>query len=168
MFQPLLQQGNPEQSAQGHVKWLMKISKEETPQPLWATCASAPLAAQHRSASWCSKGTSCVPTCAHCLLSWHWAALAKAWLHPVFILSSGIYGHGWDPPEPPLSQAEQSQISQPFLTGGVLLHHLVALPWTLSSASMALGLTTGHTTPRANLTPRVEITNLDLLTVKMN
>ena len=47
---------------------LLEISKEETPQPLWATRASAPSSAQHRSASWCSEGTFCALVCAHCLL----------------------------------------------------------------------------------------------------
>jgi len=61
-------------------RWLLEISKKETPQPLWETCASAPLPAQHRSASWCSEGT---PVCAHCLLSWHWAPLTTAWPPPL-------------------------------------------------------------------------------------
>lgn len=37
--------------------------------------------AQYRSVSWCSEGTSCVPVCASCLLSWHGVLLKKkAWL----------------------------------------------------------------------------------------
>lgn len=40
---------------------------------LWAACASAPSPAQHRSDSWCSEGTSCIPLHAYCLLPWHWS-----------------------------------------------------------------------------------------------
>lgn len=38
LVHPLLQQGHPEQGAQK----LLKFSKGETPQPLWATSASHP------------------------------------------------------------------------------------------------------------------------------
>ena len=51
-------------------RWLLKVSKEGTPQPLGSLCHCS-VTAQHRSAAWCSEGTSCVPLCAHCLLSWH-------------------------------------------------------------------------------------------------
>jgi len=26
---------------------------------------------------------NCAPVCAHCLWSWHWAPLKRAWLHPL-------------------------------------------------------------------------------------
>lgn len=35
-------------------RWLLKISKEGTPQPLWATCASVQSPARYRRAFWCS------------------------------------------------------------------------------------------------------------------
>lgn len=35
-------------------RWLLKISKEGTPQPLWATCASVQSPARCRRAFWCS------------------------------------------------------------------------------------------------------------------
>jgi len=47
--QPLLQQVHPEHSAQV----LLQISKEETPQPLWAAHASALPSAKHGSAAMC-------------------------------------------------------------------------------------------------------------------
>ena len=50
-------------------------------QPLQAVFDSAPSLAQHRSASCYSEGNSCAPICAHCLLSWYWALLIRAWLH---------------------------------------------------------------------------------------
>lgn len=61
-------------------KLLLKIFKEENPQSLRGTCASAMAPTQHRSAS-CSEGASCVSVCAHCLFSWCWAPLKRAWLH---------------------------------------------------------------------------------------
>lgn len=48
---------------------LLKISKEEIPQPLSATCASAPAPPQQENVSPCSEGTSYVTIYAHCLLS---------------------------------------------------------------------------------------------------
>ena len=43
--------------------------------------------------SWYSGATSCVPVCAHCLPSWHWAPLTEAWFSPFCTLPSCIYGH---------------------------------------------------------------------------
>jgi len=68
----------------------------ETP-PLWAICTSAWLSAQ-KSTAWCSVGTSCAPTCAHCLLSHPWAPLKRARLCPPCTLLSGICTHWWDLP----------------------------------------------------------------------
>lgn len=59
--------------SQATSRWLLKVSKGKTPQPLWATCASARSLAQHRRASKCLAGISCAPVRDHCLLSWHWA-----------------------------------------------------------------------------------------------
>lgn len=50
-------------------KCILKICKEESPEPLWAICASSQSPTQRRSASWCSEGPSSVPICAHGLLS---------------------------------------------------------------------------------------------------
>lgn len=36
-------------------RWLLKISKRDTPHPPWASCGSAWLPSQERSVSWCSK-----------------------------------------------------------------------------------------------------------------
>ena len=70
-------------------------------QPLWATCASAQPPTEHRIIKSFSLekilmivksshhpdtgklvlgGTSSTPFCAHCLSSWHWALLKRAWL----------------------------------------------------------------------------------------
>jgi len=69
------------------------------------TCVSVQPSMQYRSASWCSAETSCVPVCAHCLLSWHWAQLKRVWLHPLRTFPASIYSHRWDPAKPPLLQA---------------------------------------------------------------
>lgn len=63
---------------------------EETPQPLWATCASTPSPTQWRSASRCSEGASRVPVCAHWLLSWHWAPLNIAWLEGTICVDTSM------------------------------------------------------------------------------
>jgi len=65
----LLKQGHPELAAQDHEGW----SLHNLP-------ASARLPAQWRSVSWHSGGASCIPVYAHCLWSWHWALLRRAWL----------------------------------------------------------------------------------------
>lgn len=80
-----------------------------SPQPLWATSASAPSPSQQKSVSWCSGGTSCV--CAHCLWFCPWAPLKSVWLCPfmhlpfiyiVYICTSPLYTLMW-PPELSLS-----------------------------------------------------------------
>lgn len=55
-------------------RWLLKVSKEGTPQPLVSLCQCSVTAA------WCSEGTFCVPIFTHCLLPCHRAPLRKAWL----------------------------------------------------------------------------------------
>ena len=78
LLQPLLK-NNQSRVPRPVSRWrLLKNIKDEAPQRPWAACASAPSPAQHRSASCCSDGTSCVPVCAHCLSSWHWASLKKS------------------------------------------------------------------------------------------
>ena len=49
--------------------------EKETPQPLWAACSSALSPLKYRNFFSCFDGTSCVPVCACCLLSCHWAPL---------------------------------------------------------------------------------------------
>jgi len=73
LIQPLLKQGHPEQCAQVYVQADFEDLQGRDPTALWAACARLQSHTQHRSAAWCSGGTSCVPVCAHCLLSWHWA-----------------------------------------------------------------------------------------------
>lgn len=55
-----------------------------------------------------------VPVCTHCLLSCHLSitgkSLALSSLHP-----SDVYTHWQDPPDPPILQAEQYQLSQSLL-----------------------------------------------------
>lgn len=60
-------------------KWLL-ISKEKTPQPLWAVCAHPSSPIQHRIASMYLDGTSCVPVCACYLLCQRSTPLERAWL----------------------------------------------------------------------------------------
>ena len=57
------------------------------------------------------RGSILCSSFAHCLLSWHWALLKRAWLCPLCTFPSGIYIHCGDLPVPPLFQAEQSQLS---------------------------------------------------------
>lgn len=79
------------------------ISEEETLQPLGSLCQCLVIYTAHK-CSWCSDGISCVPVCAQCLCSWHWAPLKKAWLHLRCTLSSEIYRHQQDPSVPPLQK----------------------------------------------------------------
>lgn len=44
----------------------------------------------------CLERTSSVSLCAHCLLSWQWAAVNKAWFHLLHTFSSRIYIHLYD------------------------------------------------------------------------
>ena len=55
---------------------------QETPQPPWAACSSAPSPSEGRNSSSCSDGTSCASVCAHCPLSCHQAPLKRVWPHP--------------------------------------------------------------------------------------
>uniref|UniRef100_A0A8C0A0C6 Uncharacterized protein n=1 Tax=Anas zonorhyncha TaxID=75864 RepID=A0A8C0A0C6_9AVES len=66
-----------------------------------------------------------------CLLSCHWAPLKTTWLHLLFTSPSVVSDVARSPPEPPLLQAEKSQLSQALLTGEVLqaLDHLAFLPY---------------------------------------
>lgn len=52
-----------------------------------------------------------------CLFSCHWVLMETASLWPLCLLSSGIYTHWWDPPQPSFLQTKQSQLSQPFCVG---------------------------------------------------
>ena len=101
----------PRRNAQSRLLWtmsrqLLKISKGETPQHLWAVCTSALSPTQHESVSWFSEGTFCVPICAHYLLSWHWAPLKSSILFSSSLqILKGIYKIY---SKPHLLQAEQS------------------------------------------------------------
>lgn len=72
----------------------LKISKEEPPEPPWASCARAPEPAQHRNAAWCSEGPSCAPVCAQYL--WpckghHWQKLISTFF---FNPKAAAFWHG--------------------------------------------------------------------------
>lgn len=61
--------------------WVKKGQRDSI--TFWPPCARTSSHVQHRSTSWCLDGTSCLPVCAHCPLSWHWAPLKrarKAWI----------------------------------------------------------------------------------------
>lgn len=57
-------------------RWLLKISKDDTPLPL-GLCASVPWPAQHRSATWWSGGACCGPMCSYPLTGCHWTELGS-------------------------------------------------------------------------------------------
>ena len=88
---------------------------------LLAICASAQPPIQYRLASWWSDRISGVPVCTHYLLS----VTRHYWKEPHSIFFTPflwIFVHIDDiPPELSLSWAEQSQLSQPFFTGEMLL-----------------------------------------------
>lgn len=70
----------------------LEISRKETPQPCWTTCASALTPAWNSSCFLESEGTSYVPVCAYCL----WTSLRRAWLDLFCSLLSDIhYIHWW-------------------------------------------------------------------------
>lgn len=96
---PLLQQF-PAVGCTGEHPGGFWTSPEETPQPLWAACPSAPSAAQHRSAAFrgASEATSYAPVCAHCLLSRLWALLKTEQLCLHYILPSVICMCCWELP----------------------------------------------------------------------
>lgn len=50
---------------------------------------------------------SCVPVCAHCLLSWQLIPLERAWLHLCCSLPSGVYNIDETHPEPSLPRPEK-------------------------------------------------------------
>ena len=98
----LTMQEHPKQSAQAHIPVNSEDLTGETPQFLWAACASALSPAQHSSAAQCSMGAYCVPVCAHFLLLVG-TTEKTLWLCPCCTLPAGICTCWWDPPEP-LSQ----------------------------------------------------------------
>ena len=110
----LFQQDTQTRVPRATSRQLLEIPKEETPQPLWTVYASAPVLAQHSPASWCSEGTSCAPECCRCLLSKAPSiteqSLAPSLRAPFVCIAEILLE---------LLQAEPSQLSQPFLTGGI-------------------------------------------------
>lgn len=113
-------------------RWLLKISRDgQSATPLGNLCVV-------KKCFLMLGGITCVPVCAHCLFSWHWAPLGRAGLHLHCTLPSGIYRH-WDPPKPHLCWTEQSQLPQPFLVGeGLQFLRICSLCWTLSSNCLLL------------------------------
>lgn len=82
-------------------------------------CVNIPAPVHCKSVCWGSEETS---VCVHCLLSWLWAPLERAWPHPFGTLPSAIHRCEWDPLGLLLLQAEQAQISQPVLVFQPLYH----------------------------------------------
>lgn len=67
---PLFKQGPMVLVAQDHVQISFSLFPQvETPQPLWATYASAQSLSQCKTVPWCSEGTSCVSVSTHGLLA---------------------------------------------------------------------------------------------------
>jgi len=98
--------GTPEPRPRPTSRWLLKVSEEQTPHGGLCQCS---ITCTAQKCSWCSEGTSCVPVCAHCLLSWHRAPPRRAWLCPLcrflYVLRSLR--------KPSLLQAEWAQPSDP-------------------------------------------------------
>lgn len=99
---------------------LLKISQDETPKPVWAFSASAPLPTQHRSSAWCSEGTSRAPVCQLpfvLALDITEKSLALSSSHPPFrYLDTFRHIGGKIPLEPSLLQDIKSHLSQPFIS----------------------------------------------------
>jgi len=72
------------------------------------------------------------------------APLERAWFCCLCTLPSGVYICWWGPPDPSLLQVEQSELSQPFLTGEMLhsIHDLCMMyvHVSLRSLELATGL----------------------------
>ena len=92
-------------------------------QPLGSLCQCS-ITCTAQKCSWCSEGTSCVPVCAHCLLSWHWAPLKRPWFFKHPIMFKNIIPPNIIKVTPMLLHAEQPQLSTS--------HHRRASPGALS------------------------------------
>ena len=90
---PLLEQAPPEQGHRTASRRGVNVSREGTPQPLWAACAPALAPAQGRGLASCSGGTSCVPACARGPLAWRWAPLKRVQSLPPDTRPLDIYKH---------------------------------------------------------------------------
>lgn len=83
-------------------RWLLKFSKEETPQPLCSLCQYSGTCVE------VLQGISYAPVSVHFSypgIGHHWKEPGFISLHPTF--PSGIYW--WDPPEPLFLQARRRQ-----------------------------------------------------------
>lgn len=134
----LFQSSHPEWVGQNHFQLAFELSPRiEIPQPFCASCASAQSHTQWKNAFWCSKGTACVSVCAtgpSPAAGHHWKSLGLSSLHPPFKYLYTLI----TPPWAFTSQAEECQLSQPFLIGEVLqtLITSVSLHWTFSIMSV--------------------------------
>ena len=72
---PPAKAGSPRADCRGPRPGGFWISPEETPQPPWEACSSAPSPSEWGSSSSCSDGTSSASVCARCPLSYCWAPL---------------------------------------------------------------------------------------------
>ena len=102
----------------------------ETPQPVSETCSSVWSSEELKKInSYVEMGFPL--TCAHCLLSLHWAPVSRIWL--LFLTPTrpttpwNIYTCWWEPPQLSLLQPEQPQLSQPLLAFQMLqsFNHLL-------------------------------------------
>lgn len=89
---PTLLQGHQEPVAHPTVsRKFFGVSKERDSTTLNKFCLCSVIC--RVKVSWCLEGTSSLSLCVHFLLSWHWAALNKAWFLPLHTLSSGVCVH---------------------------------------------------------------------------
>lgn len=111
---PLAQAGSPRtmSSQVGVLPWT------ETPQLLSAACASVQPASLEKSVFLCSKGIPHFSVWAHCLLSWHWDLLRRAWLQLLQPLIRHLYTLSLCKPlqaeQPPLSTSPTTDASVPY------------------------------------------------------
>lgn len=101
--------------------------KMETPQHLWATCATVqnpqrkkqpknqPTKKKKKKNVLHDQIELHVLICSCSLLSYQWALLSRDWRPLLHSLTSDIYTHPGDPPKPSALQTEPPQLSWPHL-----------------------------------------------------
>ena len=111
-------------------RWLLSISKDgNSTTPLGNLCQCSATLAGKKCFLMFRGNLLCFSLCPLPLvLALGTAEKSLAWLS--LSSPSSVYRHRWDPPEPSLLQAEQSQLSHSFLTCEVLqsLHHPCSHP----------------------------------------
>lgn len=117
-------------------RWFLRFSKVgDCTASLGNLCQLSVAQAVKKGFSLCSDGRSCVSFCTHCLSSWHWSPLKRAWLHPPFTYWLIRF------PLSLLFCRLKSSSSQSFLLGEVIFtspRRKESLHRTLSNMAMSL------------------------------